>query len=410
MDPKKEASPVYHLPYKSNPTFDPAIAQAYGLLPAVIYSRIRKWVRENHRTGRNLDEDGFAWTYDTTKKMSEFMGFATPEAIKKALQKLKKRGAIISKTISGSNGLCYTIPRDQWKRGEETGAGEKLTRPIQKGGEILPQVGEILPQPGEKLTRVGEILPLHFPCLKDTPYRTPIEHPIENNTNTCTSLASLVSAPTSSSHLCQSEGVSSIGDGDAEPECSPRPIRRDSRGGPPPCGIKTPPPSRPPLKTRENARPEDPSKSPSQLLPDFPLVAISIEQREKLAAKHSPGLMAGVYEWYSGWKESKMETEPKMLPKATDYWRLTNWAIKAYKDRQETDSRFSAPKRKGHIHADEVAKKEMEARTAGLSEKAAMIVEERLSLDECLKSYRANGWLTLEDIRQAFPEYTGDGS
>ena len=236
---------------------------------------------------------------------------------------------------------------------------------------------------------------------KDTRY----DYTVRPNTNTNTHLASL-DAPTSSSPSV-SFGVSSIGDGEVEPECHQQPQRFDSRGGPASFGIKTPPSPRPPGKTRENGRPVDPPK----YLPGWPRICISLEQHEKLQAKHTAALMSGVYEWYSGWKESKMEADPKMLPKATDYWRLTNWVIKAYKDRQETDARFNGPKRKGHIHADEVAKNEMDkAKARCVTENSKLIVDYNFSLEDCLKDYRAQGWITLEDIHQAFPDYTGDGS
>lgn len=108
-----------------------------------------------------------------------------------------------------------------------------------------------------------------------------------------------------------------------------------------------------------------PTKSPSSLkrlktLPKkvdridrAPNIATSDEEHQKLVAKYGLPLVEKCYLHLSGWKGSKIETDPKAVNKHIDYYRITTWVANVVK---EEESKPTAKK------SNQVAEEEVIAR------------------------------------------------
>jgi hypothetical protein len=383
MDHENMARPALALMERERRFYDVQVWASHGPIASIVYARICYWVAKNLAEGRNVDEDGVAWTYDSAQEMADKLIFPSLQQVQRALQALKKDGLIISKPDPNrwERTLWYSLPDASWHQ-------------ICHVETINPDTSRHIT--GDTSTYTGVYV------NKDTRKDTRDRHKERTHTH----LASLGDAPTSSSP-CVSLGVSSIGDGKVGHNSCVEGSAVHAAELHESHGIKTPPPTPPPLKTRKTPLPVDVKNSRVERAP---LVFTSDSEHASLLSKCSPEVLALAYEELSEWKRSKEEVDPKAAKAHTDYHRLKRWGIKAAMEALLPKRGSGIVPRKGHIQADEIAQKEMEKRTGGLNEKVATIVEERLSLEECLKSHRANGWLTLEDIRQAFPDYTGDGS
>jgi len=390
MEPENMATPPLSLVERESRFYDVQVAIKHGPVAAIVYSRIRYWVAKNLAEGRNVDEYGVAWTYDSAQQMADNLAFASLQQVQRALQDLKKDGLIVSKPDPNSwtRRLWYSLPDSEWHQICFIDASNLTHR------HINPDTSRHIKSDTSTYTERY--------VNKDTRK----EHKERPREDINTHLASLGDAPTSSS-LSVGFGVSSIGNGEAEPECSPRPIRRDSKGGQPPCDIKTPPLPPPPLKTRKKGHPVDPL---DERIERAPMVFTSEKEHAQLLTTRSPELLAKAYEEVSDWKVSIYETDPKKANAHTDFYRVKGWGTRTAQERLQPSRGSSNVPRKGHIHADEIAKQDMKHTTPQQVNTGTTLIRKfKYTLETCLEIYRKGG-LKLEEIREVFPEYTGDGT
>ena len=75
-------------------SFEPADAEKYGILEAVLLSNIRWWVAKNEANSKHF-HDGRYWTYNSAKAFSTLFPYASQQQIQRALKKLEEAGALI---------------------------------------------------------------------------------------------------------------------------------------------------------------------------------------------------------------------------------------------------------------------------------------------------------------------------
>lgn len=75
--------------------FDSEVAELVGVNAAVIFKNIEFWVEKNSTTGRN-EHDGRYWTYNSVKAYAEQFPYFSEGQIRKALEKLKEEGLILT--------------------------------------------------------------------------------------------------------------------------------------------------------------------------------------------------------------------------------------------------------------------------------------------------------------------------
>ena len=97
MDPENMAREALALLERDMRLYDVQVAVAHGPVASMLYARIWYWVAKNLLAGRNVDEDGIAWTYDTIEEMAKRMIFPSVNTIQRALKELKDAGLILSK-------------------------------------------------------------------------------------------------------------------------------------------------------------------------------------------------------------------------------------------------------------------------------------------------------------------------
>lgn len=74
-------------------SFEPADAEKYGILEAVLLSNIRWWVAKNEANGKHF-YDGKFWTYNSAKAFTKLFTYASQQQIQRALKRLEEAGAI----------------------------------------------------------------------------------------------------------------------------------------------------------------------------------------------------------------------------------------------------------------------------------------------------------------------------
>ena len=116
--------------------FDGDVAKDVGVKAAVLYWNIEWWVRKNEANGTNL-HDGKYWTYNSREAFSRLFGFMSPDAIKRALKKLRDKGYIEMGEFNES-----PYDRTRWytvKRTDGLGADA----PVSLGENAPVSLGEI---------------------------------------------------------------------------------------------------------------------------------------------------------------------------------------------------------------------------------------------------------------------------
>ena len=75
-------------------SFDPMVAERVGVNAAVIYQNFLFWCEKNKANKRHI-RDGYVWTYNSTRALSELFPYLTQSQIKTALSKLVDEGLIV---------------------------------------------------------------------------------------------------------------------------------------------------------------------------------------------------------------------------------------------------------------------------------------------------------------------------
>lgn len=73
--------------------FDVDLAVKYGMLEAIILNNLEFWTAKNQANGQNLHE-GYYWTYNSTKALSELFPYVSQRQIQHALKHLRELGII----------------------------------------------------------------------------------------------------------------------------------------------------------------------------------------------------------------------------------------------------------------------------------------------------------------------------
>lgn len=78
-----------------NHSFNVEIAVKYGMLEAVLLEHLSFWIAKNKANGVNF-QDGYYWTYNSTKALAELFPYVSKNTISRALHHLEKEGLLIS--------------------------------------------------------------------------------------------------------------------------------------------------------------------------------------------------------------------------------------------------------------------------------------------------------------------------
>lgn len=78
-----------------NHSFNIGIAVKYGMLEAVLLEHLSFWIAKNKANGVNF-QDGYYWTYNSTKALAELFPYVSKNTISRALHHLEKEGLLIS--------------------------------------------------------------------------------------------------------------------------------------------------------------------------------------------------------------------------------------------------------------------------------------------------------------------------
>lgn len=74
-------------------SFEPADAEKYGILEAVLLSNIRWWVAKNEANKKHF-HDGRYWTYNSAKAFATLFTYASQQQIQRALKRLEEAGVL----------------------------------------------------------------------------------------------------------------------------------------------------------------------------------------------------------------------------------------------------------------------------------------------------------------------------
>ena len=94
-----------------NHSFNVAVAEDVGILPAIILSNIYFWVDYNEKNGTNYYEDHY-WSYNSVTAFQRQFSYATPKQIRTALEKLRDEGYILTANYNKApfdRTLWYTV-------------------------------------------------------------------------------------------------------------------------------------------------------------------------------------------------------------------------------------------------------------------------------------------------------------
>lgn len=95
-------------------SFEPADAEKYGILEAVLLSNIRWWVMKNASNNKHWYE-GHYWTYNSAKAFAKMFPYASQQQIQRALKKLESTGILIVGNYNANpydHTKWYTTPID----------------------------------------------------------------------------------------------------------------------------------------------------------------------------------------------------------------------------------------------------------------------------------------------------------
>ena len=84
-------------------SFEPADAEKYGILEAVLLANIRWWVTKNASNNKHW-YDGHYWTYNSAKAFAKMFPYASQQQIQRALKKLEMDGIVL---VSNYNSNPY---------------------------------------------------------------------------------------------------------------------------------------------------------------------------------------------------------------------------------------------------------------------------------------------------------------
>lgn len=91
--------------------FDEDFAVEHGLHEAIVFEKIRQWVRHNAANDKNLN-NGRYWTFNSVKAWQKQLPFLTEKQIRTALETLRTRGFLLTGHFSGNHfdrAMWYTL-------------------------------------------------------------------------------------------------------------------------------------------------------------------------------------------------------------------------------------------------------------------------------------------------------------
>ena len=97
-----------------NHMFDIEDAKKYGILAAVILQNIKFWQAQSKANNANF-HDGLYWTYNSVRAWTVLFPYATTDQIRRAIDKLKETGAIVTGNFNKSSydrTLWYSAQED----------------------------------------------------------------------------------------------------------------------------------------------------------------------------------------------------------------------------------------------------------------------------------------------------------
>ena len=89
-------------------SFDIDLAEAYGILEAILLNHFQHWIKHNAANGKHY-HDGRYWTFNTVKAFAELFPYASAKQIRTAIDKLIKADIIMT-----SNYNKTTYDRTLW--------------------------------------------------------------------------------------------------------------------------------------------------------------------------------------------------------------------------------------------------------------------------------------------------------
>lgn len=427
-----------------------AVAMKHGIAAGLVYSRFEIWVERNSEEGKNIDEEGRAWTYDTYVVIASKMPYLSKKQVENAISALKDAGLIISKP--SPNRWCrtnwYTFPDRWWSDVEldipeqtpdEHGPGEmegnisqdgirnmnekRGDRSPPQGRSSTPWGGDRQSPQGRSISPTGEI---ENPCGGDDIRSTYKTH-LEDTPSFLASEGGSDEGRTSSSQKKLREVSSGRGEGTRSavqgpvisngPHCPESRIDEEASARPV-ASSGDPQAHKPPLRTDPPLKRAKCNDTPIPKIPQEPkvkraeMVFITDTDHAQLVVTHGERVVQEAYLLVSDWKKSKAEVDPPALKRSTDLHHMTTWALDKAKTRigAATSSGYPSRKRKGHCASDDVAQSEIEAAPCLELTVARFIVKANLGLDKALEMYRRGDKITLQEIKSIFPQYTGDGS
>ena len=135
-------------------TFDGDVAKDVGTNAAVLFHSIVWWIAKNEANEKNF-HDGKYWTYNSVSAFSKLFPFCTDKMIRSSLDKLEKKGYIIS---GNYNKVPYD--RTKWYALGDVGMDYYTA---QTAKSICPKKKSHLPKGANRNSERGEPIPDKIP-------------------------------------------------------------------------------------------------------------------------------------------------------------------------------------------------------------------------------------------------------
>ena len=124
--------------------FNIADAEQYGVDAAIIIHNLRFWLNHNKANGTNI-HDGYYWTYNSARAMSDLFPYWSSNKIQKLMKKLESEGVIIVgnyNKINYDKTKWYTMPEYSLKSLQLNGLTPSANRlnGLSQTAEPIPDV------------------------------------------------------------------------------------------------------------------------------------------------------------------------------------------------------------------------------------------------------------------------------
>lgn len=142
-------------------SFDTQIAQQYGIAEAVLLHNFAFWLAKNKANKQNC-HNGRYWTYNSIKAFKELFPYLTEKQIRRALEKLRDEGLIITGNFNEN-----VYDRTLWYSLSEKGMALLDVDVTTEEGKYSSPKGQLhLPKKANVITPEGEPIPDSKPDSK----------------------------------------------------------------------------------------------------------------------------------------------------------------------------------------------------------------------------------------------------